>query len=68
MNYGLLVLIFKCPLFLQKVRLPEFEDEFFPQHWHLIQIIPFGSWYFVAPYAFDFSRKIPFLLINSSDI
>ena len=42
-------------LLLQKVRLPEFEEEFFPQNWHLIQIVPFGSWYFHG------------ILINSSD-
>ena len=42
MNYGLFVLIFQRALFLQKVCLLEFEEEFFPQHWHLIQIIFFG--------------------------
>ena len=59
MNYGLLVLIFKCPLFLQKVRLPEFEDEFFPQHWHLIQIIPFGSWFLAAPLRLRLFKEDP---------
>ena len=59
MNYGLLVLIFKRPLFLQKVRLPEFEDEFFPQHWHLIQIIPFGSCYLAATLRFRRLKEDP---------
>ena len=44
-------------LLLQKVRLPEFEEEFFPQHWHLIQIIPFGSCYLAAPLRFRLFKE-----------